>query len=45
LWLRVSADEVEIRIGGVLFRITGWRLLRSEMVEDPPTAKIIHVIP
>jgi hypothetical protein len=29
----------------VLFRITGWRLLRSEMVEDPPAAKIIHVIP
>ena len=45
LWLRVGADEVEIRIGGVLFRITGWRLLRLEMVEDPPTAKIIHVIP
>jgi len=45
LWLRVSADEVEIGIGGVLFRITGWRLLRLEMEEDPPTAKIIHVIP
>ena len=44
-WLRVSTDEIEIGVGGVRFRFAGWRLLRLEMMENPPATEIIHVVP
>ena len=45
LRLRVGTDEVEIGVGGVGLGFAGRGLLCLELIEDPLTAGVLHVVP